>query len=1046
MVGRRGRPPKRKVEELQEDLDMKPKSSKEARIEAIPLDASEPVPLALMTLGPDVWTHHEASEEWSDDLITPISKAEEGGESMLSQGMCWKGIPYPPLSQVVLSCNRVPNGEAFDCETQTLHFSRVSSSTVVMVPDPNTTETIKMEIDTDHPERNVALGSEEAFMNLPLVCCVEGCGARSDTDTTSTFYIVPVGQDRPLWAETLNIVPGVAADVKQHVCSKHFIVPTKVLFAPKSKTRKKKTCDMLVAEEAEIIKQGLASGRPKRTPKPNKNYNWAEIVPLIKAEPDELDEDEAIYLQATSAVSKAGGSVFRAKEDKENKRPTSDMEGEPENEEVEEEEEEDLENISMPSNPRPPPPKPKGRPHRIRDSGTQTEGDGKAPIARLPLREVKVQCSIASQPPSPCTSCSYLNWLRLEELLADCADQVEGDLCASPVQECLRKVVDSVPYPTHATNVLKLLIGEKRDALENTSDIVLVPSQEDDVEIENVIHPEVEEPITGLREITPRTWQKKTKWKKPSTEVEPGRKEEEEVDLDGLGIQEATEMDDEEFHPGYLEEEESEEEDDQGIDDEDWTINKPDRDSKPSVKKKPKKSPQHTKVKKEQMVSAGEGAGEGEGSSTKDDDDSASPGMQDPSGRRRRKEGDTRWIRKAHSCTDCGLMFSTQKKFDQHFNHMHLGIAPWHGEHKCDDCGKVFTQKISLNVHRMFKHGAPRRYQCSQCVYEAPTKEYLKRHMKVHTNERRYVCPHCHKGLKTAESYRNHLVIHTNKGRFVCQVCQKAYNHKGAYQDHIRTHCEYRDYACDYCGAAFKAYKHVARHIRAVHLNDKRFICDVCGAQHMTGFNLKSHVKKHGDLSSLPYAYQCSICEAKFRGPEGRAVHMKVVHTSPSSPASPKTSGGSVSVPKGDDGGRLVSPHPTRRPVQFHYTKIARDESAVAGTVGREGESFGTIYLDNTDDFYPYDGKEDEAVVYEVYSAGEEEELEEQYDKMETEKAYTQGKEQEGQASSGRDRVIHVYPCSLCHIMFTSRSALEQHYETCQERHAEIKEEPESAE
>lgn len=448
------------------------------------------------------------------------------------------------------------------------------------------------------------------------------------------------------------------------------------------------------------------------------------------------------------------------------------------------------------------------------------------------------------------------------------------------------------------------------------------------------------------------------------------------------------------------------------------------------------------------MVSAGEGAGEGEGSNTKDEDDSISPKVQDTSqGRRRRKEGDTRWIRKAHSCTDCGLMFSTQKKFDQHFNHTHLGIAPWHGEHKCDDCGKVFTQKISLNVHRMFKHGAPRRYQCSQCVYEAPTKEYLKRHMKVHTNERQYVCPHCHKGLKTAESFRNHLVIHTNKGRFICQVCQKAYNHKGAYQDHIRTHCEYRDYACDYCGAAFKAYKHVARHIRAVHLNDKRFICDVCGAQHMTGFNLKSHVKKHGDLSSIPYAYQCTMCEAKFRGPEGRAVHMKVVHTTSPTQLSPKDPGGSVSVPKGNEEAKILSPHPTRRPVQFHYSKISREDSAIAGAGSRggEGESFGTIYLDNTDVFYPSDFKEDEAVVYEVYSAGEEEELEEQYDQLATQKSNVQLKEEEGQVASSRDRVIHVYPCSMCHIMFTSRSALEQHYETCKQCRTEIKQEPDNA-
>lgn len=57
---------------------------------------------------------------------------------------------------------------------------------------------------------------------------------------------------------------------------------------------------------------------------------------------------------------------------------------------------------------------------------------------------------------------------RLEELLVDCATKIEGNLCVPEVQECLRKVVGSVPHPTHATNVLKLLSGDERDALEVT--------------------------------------------------------------------------------------------------------------------------------------------------------------------------------------------------------------------------------------------------------------------------------------------------------------------------------------------------------------------------------------------------------------------------------------------------------------------------------------------------------------------------------------------------------------------------------------------------
>ena len=83
-----------------------------------------------------------------------------------------------------------------------------------------------------------------------------------------------------------------------------------------------------------------------------------------------------------------------------------------------------------------------------------------------------------------------------------------------------------------------------------------------------------------------------------------------------------------------------------------------------------------------------------------------------------------------------------------------------------------------------------------------------------------------------------------------------------------------------------------------------------------------------------------------------------------------------------------MSPHPTRRPVQFHYSKLSREDKAhgTAGNSWRENESWGTIYLDNSVDFSPFDGKEDEAVVYEVYSGGEEDELEEQFDKMKAEK------------------------------------------------------------
>ena len=260
-------------------------------------------------------------------------------------------------------------------------------------------------------------------------------------------------------------------------------------------------------------------------------------------------------------------------------------------------------------------------------------------------------------------------------------------------------------------------------------------------------------------------------------------------------------------------------------------------------------------------------------------------------------------------CQTCKEVCKNKKHLQLHVEKCHETKSVWQPElvsYHCNDCKDVFQDKISLSVHRMYKHGDSRRYQCEQCDYEGPRLYHLKRHLKVHSNERQYFCKECGKGFKSKAACQNHLVLHTNKGRFTCNTCSKAFNNRFVYEDHLRSHQSKKDFECNYCGTAFKTYKHVACHVRAVHLEDKRFICDVCGSKHMIWTNLKKHQETHRNIDSLPYAYQCSVCNTMFRGSGGLDTHMKVMHMSGSSQVSSAT---------------LGTPHPTRRSIKINYSQ-----------------------------------------------------------------------------------------------------------------------------
>ncbi|XP_045626446.2 uncharacterized protein [Procambarus clarkii] len=1019
------RPLKRKAEESLEQEHGRSKTGKEARTEVLVAGCTTAGNIGILTLSDNDWACLDSPPIHTKENTASISKREENKDGSVSCGVMWRGDEGRQLDssvpQVCLSCKREANGKTSDCGTQTFHFLPATSAPEAFVLESGCkTETSKQVALASVNLKNikVEVPDDQEYERHPLVCCVRDCESRSNEADSIIFYAVPHNKELKLfWAEVLDIiVPDCYSSSEQYVCSLHFITPQK-LPVVKTKTRKKKTCDMLVAEEAEKIKQGLSAGRPKRTPKPNKNYDWAELTPFIKTELSDPDEME--FVPVSKAQVKSSALVGRRrkqaltpvkKEDKENEMPSPDT-----GTSVFENEDEYGENVSLPSHPRAPPPKPKGRPHRIRDTCTQT--DALHSSLKQPLREVKVQCNLSTEPLISCPNCSIIDWMKLEELLIDYLAKIEGELCDPVLSEYFRNLVSDVQEPTHATNVLKLLSGLERDSLEGTKDIILISSQDDEVEIENVIHPEVEAPMTGLREITPKLWQENTKWKK---EIEPDEDVVED-DTDGLGLQEATEIDDDEFHPGFPEPDEDEEED-QELDDEDWNINKRDSDSGiSSSKRKQKKVNQRSKKGRECLgeETGGREADRGSGSEDSEEENKdcdrakisiSKRGIVKVQGysslrqrqimKRVRKGGDDRWLRGSYSCPKCDKVFTTKLKMERHHQHIHLGIAPWTGSHLCKECGKTFTQKVGLRVHRMHKHGDPKQFPCHLCHYEAVTKAKLARHLKSHSDDRIYSCEYCGMALKTTDTYKNHMALHTNEGRYQCNVCKKAFHHKQYYDDHYRSHFDVRDYRCDICQTAFKTNKSLRTHIRGVHLNDKRIICDICGARFMTNYNLRGHMKKHTRADRTNAKYQCQFCSYKFYSDAGLSSHKRIVHSQEYQPLQIKVES-------------------EARPASVASVMYNRRKSKSLPMEEIEKEQM--MYTADVEHIIEEGGTE--VVAYQT-----ERSLLVEEDCVEAIEAVVEdnGEEQPRQHVS----IIYVYHCNYCGSMFTSQDLLTAHIKT----------------
>ncbi|XP_039436831.1 zinc finger protein 232-like [Culex pipiens pallens] len=108
---------------------------------------------------------------------------------------------------------------------------------------------------------------------------------------------------------------------------------------------------------------------------------------------------------------------------------------------------------------------------------------------------------------------------------------------------------------------------------------------------------------------------------------------------------------------------------------------------------------------------------------------------------------------------------------------------------RCKVCAKEFKSKTGLMLHELMHQEAE--HKCDRCNKKYRTKNRLKRHYRVHTNDRPFDCDKCDKKFYTKYNLEVHSRIHTGIRPYACQYCGLQFTHSYAVKNHmVRFHLE----------------------------------------------------------------------------------------------------------------------------------------------------------------------------------------------------------------------------------------------------------------
>ena len=225
-------------------------------------------------------------------------------------------------------------------------------------------------------------------------------------------------------------------------------------------------------------------------------------------------------------------------------------------------------------------------------------------------------------------------------------------------------------------------------------------------------------------------------------------------------------------------------------------------------------------------------------------------------------------------CETCKKKFKTNGNLTLH-REIHQSI-----KYGCKQCELSFSTKSGLRRHVQTEH-LKQVYKCEVCYIPLRDKEYLKKHMKtLHSETVRETikCELCNKNLLTDKiGLEKHIkLVHDGEGRRKCNICNKSFFDSVGVRRHQKTVHRLgaiKSFKCLLCNETFphKDYlkSHNRRHQKKV---NKEFECDVCSKKFISQKLVNLHKRTHRTR------FSCDRCQSKFTLKGNLSRHVKNIH------------------------------------------------------------------------------------------------------------------------------------------------------------------------